>query len=87
MQSALKTGSLLPMASPDGKQHSRRGSENRQRQALIAARVDPHERQQVREAAARAGQPVATFIRAAVLRAAAESWVSQDHRPSLAPGQ
>jgi uncharacterized protein (DUF1778 family) len=60
----------MVMASSEQKQRSRRGSENRQRQALIAARVDPDEQRQIREAASRAGLPLAAFIRKAVLDAA-----------------
>ena len=59
------------MMAEEQRQRSRRGSENRQRQALIAARVDPEERRQIREAANRAGMPLATFIRKVVLEAAA----------------
>jgi uncharacterized protein (DUF1778 family) len=58
------------MTAEEQKQRNRRGSENRQRQALIAARVDPEERRQIREAAHRAGMPLATFIRKVVLDAA-----------------
>lgn len=59
------------MMAEEQKQRSRRGSENRQRQALIAARVDPEERRRIREAANRAGMPLATFIRKVVLDAVA----------------
>lgn len=50
---------------------SRRGSENRQRQGRISARVDPGEQRRVEEAAARLGVSVADFIRTAALIAAA----------------
>jgi uncharacterized protein (DUF1778 family) len=58
------------MASEDQQRRSRSGSENRQRQALVAARVDPAERRLIQEAAKREGVPVGKFIRRAVLAAA-----------------
>ena len=64
---------MLCMASDDQQRRSRSGSENRQRQALVAARVDPAERRLIQEAAKREGVPVGQFIRRAVLAAA--EWV------------
>lgn len=61
------------MASDDHGRRSRSGSENRQRQALIAARVDPAERRLIQEAADRAGVPVGKFIRSVVLAAATQA--------------
>jgi|GraSoiStandDraft_29_1057270.scaffolds.fasta_scaffold680136_2 uncharacterized protein (DUF1778 family) len=58
------------MGSDDQQRRSRSGSENRQRQALVAARVDPAERRLIQEAAKREGVPIGKFIRRAVLAAA-----------------
>lgn len=58
------------MAAVDQARTSRSGSETRQRQALIAARVDLVERRLIQEAAKREGIPVGKFIRKAVLAAA-----------------
>jgi uncharacterized protein (DUF1778 family) len=51
---------------------SRRGSERRQRQVTLAARVTLDEEQQIREAARRRGVSVASLIRDAVLTVTAK---------------
>ncbi len=58
------------MVSDDRQRRSRSGSEKRQRQALVAARVDPSEQRLIQEAAQREGVPVGKFIRTVVLAAA-----------------
>lgn len=59
---------------PHDPPHPRRPkSEQRQRQVMLAARVNPDEARQIREAADRHGVSVATLIRNAALSAAAES--------------
>jgi uncharacterized protein (DUF1778 family) len=65
----MRSGIVWHMVS-DRQRRNRSGSENRQRQALVAARVDPAERRLIQEAAQREGVPVGEFIRAAVLAAA-----------------
>jgi len=61
------------MAPHDAEHRKRPKSETRQRQVMLAARVNPDEEQQIREAADRHGVSVATLIRNAALSAAAES--------------
>jgi uncharacterized protein (DUF1778 family) len=50
----------------------RQGSEQRQRQHLLAARVNAEEESRIRRAANAQGVSVAAFIRAAVLAVAAD---------------
>jgi uncharacterized protein (DUF1778 family) len=51
-------------------QKRRHGSERRQRQSRVAARVDLEEGRLIQEAAQRAGVPVGAFARNGVLAAA-----------------
>ena len=51
-------------------QRRRHGSERRQRQSRVAARVDPEEGRLIQEAAQKAGMPVGAFVRSVVLAAA-----------------
>ena len=61
------------MTPHDPDQHKRPKSEQRKRQVMLAARVNPDEERRIRQAADRSGISVATLIRDAALRAAAES--------------
>jgi uncharacterized protein (DUF1778 family) len=58
------------MTPDDQVRRSRSGSENRQRQGLVAVRVDSAEHRLIREAANREGMTVGKFIRQAALAAA-----------------
>jgi uncharacterized protein (DUF1778 family) len=55
---------------------NRSGTENRQRQDQVCFRAGPDEHAAVRAAAKRAGMPVASFVRRAVLDAAARQATS-----------
>lgn len=57
----------------ESNQARRSKSEQRQRQVMLAARVNVEEERQIRQAAARYGVSVATLMRDAALRIAAES--------------
>ena len=61
------------MASLDTKQHKTPKSERRQRRVMLAARVNPDEERQIRQAADRHGISVATLLRDAALNFAAEA--------------
>jgi uncharacterized protein (DUF1778 family) len=63
----------MDMAIHDAKQHKRPRSEQRRRNVMLAARVNPDEERLIRQAADRDGVSVATLIRNAALRAAVES--------------
>jgi uncharacterized protein (DUF1778 family) len=58
------------VSSVEQKQRSRRGSEQRQRQVMLTARVNPDEERRIRQAADAKGVSVASLIRSAVLAAA-----------------
>ncbi len=59
------------MTPNDQKPRSRQGSEQRQRQVMLTARVNHDEERQIRQAAAAQGISVASLIRSTVLAAAA----------------
>lgn len=58
------------MAPHDAPHRKRPKSETRQRQVMLAARVNPDEERQIRDAAHRRGISVATLLREAALNAA-----------------
>jgi len=58
------------MAPSDAKPHKRPKSETRQRQVMLAARVNPDEERRIRQAAEAQGVSVASLIRSTVLAAA-----------------
>jgi uncharacterized protein (DUF1778 family) len=58
------------MAPPGTKQRKRPKSEQRQRQVMVAARVNPDEERRIRQAADARGVSVASLIRSAVLATA-----------------
>lgn len=60
------------MGADDQARRSRSGSENRQKQALVIARVEADERRRIQEAADRAGMRVSAFVRKAALEAAGQ---------------
>lgn len=66
-------GQPIGMAPHDPEQHKKPKSEQRRRHVMLAARVNPDEERQIRQAAHRHGVSVATLIRSAALRAASES--------------
>jgi uncharacterized protein (DUF1778 family) len=68
------------MSAPEQKSRSRQGSEQRQRQVSLTARVNPDEERQIRQAAAERGISVASLIRSAVLAAA-------DQRANVSPAR
>jgi uncharacterized protein (DUF1778 family) len=55
------------MSSAEQKRRTRQGSEQRQRQVSLTARVSPDEERQIRQAAEARGISVASLIRSAVL--------------------
>jgi uncharacterized protein (DUF1778 family) len=60
------------MADPDSEQYKKPKSEQRRRHVMLAARVSPDEERQIRQAADRYGVSVASLLRNAALRVAAE---------------
>jgi predicted HicB family RNase H-like nuclease len=65
-------GHDMHMASDDLEHPKRPKSEQRQRQVMLAARVNPDEERQIREAAKARGISVASLIRSAVLGAVSQ---------------
>jgi uncharacterized protein (DUF1778 family) len=57
------------MAPDHEERRNRSGSENRQRQGRVSARVTADEGQRIYEAAERHGEPVAQFLRRVILAA------------------
>jgi len=60
------------MTSAEDRCRSRQGSEQRQRQVSLTARVNPDEERQIRDAATKRGISVAELIRRAALDSAAD---------------
>jgi uncharacterized protein (DUF1778 family) len=61
------------MTPSDSERPKRAKSEQRQRQVMLTARVNPDEERAIRQAAAERGISVAKLIRSAVLAAAMQS--------------
>jgi uncharacterized protein (DUF1778 family) len=65
-------GHHVPMAASGTKRVKRPKSEQRQRQVMLAARVNPEEENRIRQAAQARGISVASLIRTAVLNAVSQ---------------